>query len=92
MDKKIGDEVFAGTLNGTGTLQIADIHVLPDAGLTDTELLRLVAAVEHPSEHPLPPSSARPAPAVSNFQPWKSFRPSPAAAWPPWSRAASLHR
>jgi heavy metal translocating P-type ATPase len=41
-----------GTLTH-GTPALADIRVLPDAGLTEPELLRLVAAVEFASEHPL---------------------------------------
>jgi cation-transporting P-type ATPase J len=42
----------------TGTLtrgipELAEIHPLPGAGLIDNDLLRLAAAAEHPSEHPL---------------------------------------
>jgi heavy metal translocating P-type ATPase len=42
----------------TGTLtegipELTSIHVLPGTGFTDTGLLRLAAAAEHPSEHPL---------------------------------------
>ncbi|WP_281256021.1 heavy metal translocating P-type ATPase [Amycolatopsis australiensis] len=41
-----------GTLT-RGTPELADIRVLPGAGLTETEVLRLAAAAERPSEHPL---------------------------------------
>ena len=42
----------------TGTLthgipELADIRVLPGTALTDEQILRLAAAAEHPSEHPL---------------------------------------
>ncbi|KAA2265348.1 heavy metal translocating P-type ATPase, partial [Solihabitans fulvus] len=41
-----------GTLT-RGTPELADIRVLPGARFTEHELLRLAAAAEHPSEHPL---------------------------------------
>ncbi|WP_370876701.1 heavy metal translocating P-type ATPase [Amycolatopsis thermophila] len=41
-----------GTLT-RGTPELAEIHVLPGTGITEDELLRLAAAAEHPSEHPL---------------------------------------
>lgn len=41
-----------GTLT-EGTPRVAEIRALPGAGITDTELLALAAAAEHPSEHPL---------------------------------------
>lgn len=45
-------------LDKTGTLtegapRLTQIHTLPDAMLTETALLSLAAAAEHPSEHPL---------------------------------------
>ncbi|MFF8930957.1 heavy metal translocating P-type ATPase [Streptomyces longwoodensis] len=33
--------------------QVTDVHPLAGSGLSEAELLRLAAAVEHPSEHPL---------------------------------------
>ena len=41
-----------GTLT-RGVPELAEIRPLPGAGLTDDDLLRLAAAAEHPSEHPL---------------------------------------
>jgi heavy metal translocating P-type ATPase len=41
-----------GTLT-RGTPELADIRVLPGTRFTEDELLRLAAAAEHPSEHPL---------------------------------------
>ncbi|MFC4002648.1 heavy metal translocating P-type ATPase [Prauserella oleivorans] len=41
-----------GTLT-RGTPELAEVRVLPGTRFTETELLRLAAAVEHPSEHPL---------------------------------------
>lgn len=41
-----------GTLTH-GTPELADIRVAADSRLTEEELLRLAAAAEHPSEHPL---------------------------------------
>ncbi|MFB9235570.1 heavy metal translocating P-type ATPase [Plantactinospora siamensis] len=41
-----------GTLT-TGTPQLADLRPLPDAALSERELLALAAAAENPSEHPL---------------------------------------
>jgi heavy metal translocating P-type ATPase len=41
-----------GTLT-RGTPELADIRVLPGARYTEAEVLRLAAATEHPSEHPL---------------------------------------
>jgi heavy metal translocating P-type ATPase len=41
-----------GTLT-EGTPRVAEIRPLPDTGITDTELLALAAAAEHPSAHPL---------------------------------------
>ncbi|MCT2592222.1 heavy metal translocating P-type ATPase [Streptomyces sp. N2-109] len=48
----------AAALDKTGTLtegtpRVTDIRPLPDAGLTEDELLALAAAAEYPSEHPL---------------------------------------
>ncbi|RFU39755.1 heavy metal translocating P-type ATPase [Actinomadura logoneensis] len=45
-------------LDKTGTLtegapQVTDVRPLPAAGLSEDEVLRLAAAAEHPSEHPL---------------------------------------
>jgi P-type E1-E2 ATPase len=36
-----------------GTPELADIRALPAAGVTEDQLLRLAAATEYPSEHPL---------------------------------------
>jgi heavy metal translocating P-type ATPase len=62
-----------GTLT-VGTPELADLRVLPDAGFTDAALLRLAAAVERPSEHPLAAAIVRAArtgglelPAVREF-------------------------
>ncbi|NKX91409.1 heavy metal translocating P-type ATPase [Nocardia coubleae] len=41
-----------GTLT-RGTPEVAEIHVLPGTALTDDAVLRLAAAAEHGSEHPL---------------------------------------
>ncbi len=41
-----------GTLT-RGTPELADIRPLPDSPFTDEQVLRLAAAAEHPSEHPL---------------------------------------
>ncbi|WTZ54546.1 heavy metal translocating P-type ATPase [Nocardia sp. NBC_01388] len=41
-----------GTLT-RGTPELADISPLPGAPFTEEQILRLAAAVEHPSEHPL---------------------------------------
>ena len=41
-----------GTLT-RGTPELADIRVLPGTQFTEDEVLRLAAAAEHPSEHPL---------------------------------------
>jgi cation-transporting P-type ATPase J len=41
-----------GTLT-RGAPELADIRVLPGTASTDEQILRLVAAAEHPSEHPL---------------------------------------
>ncbi|WP_342768614.1 heavy metal translocating P-type ATPase [Amycolatopsis palatopharyngis] len=41
-----------GTLT-RGTPELADVRVLPGSALNSGQLLRYVAAVEHPSEHPL---------------------------------------
>ncbi|WP_410876975.1 heavy metal translocating P-type ATPase [Nocardia sp. A7] len=41
-----------GTLT-LGTPELADIHVLPDCPIGEEHVLRLAAAAEHPSEHPL---------------------------------------
>ena len=41
-----------GTLT-RGTPELADIRVLPGTRFTEHEVLRLAAAAEHPSEHPL---------------------------------------
>ncbi|MFG3202700.1 heavy metal translocating P-type ATPase [Streptomyces sp. NPDC048192] len=51
-------EVDAVALDKTGTLtegtrRVTDIRPLPGSGLTEDEVLRLAAAAEHPSEHPL---------------------------------------
>ncbi|MFJ4813773.1 heavy metal translocating P-type ATPase [Streptomyces longwoodensis] len=51
-------QVDAVALDKTGTLtegvpQVTDVHPLAGSGLSEAELLRLAAAVEHPSEHPL---------------------------------------
>ncbi|MCH5676867.1 cadmium-translocating P-type ATPase [Streptomyces sp. CME 23] len=51
-------QVDAVALDKTGTLtegtpRVTDIHPLAGSGLTGDELLRLAAAAEHPSEHPL---------------------------------------
>ena len=41
-----------GTLT-TGRPQVADLHVAPDAGLADADILRLAAGIEIHSEHPI---------------------------------------
>jgi heavy metal translocating P-type ATPase len=41
-----------GTLT-EGTPRVAEVHALPAGGVGDTELLRLAASAERPSEHPL---------------------------------------
>jgi heavy metal translocating P-type ATPase len=41
-----------GTLT-RGTPALAEIRILPGAGITEEQLLQLAAATEHPSEHPL---------------------------------------
>ncbi|MCV7089698.1 heavy metal translocating P-type ATPase [Mycobacterium interjectum] len=41
-----------GTLT-RGTPELADIRLLPGTAFTDEQILRLAAAAEHPSEHPL---------------------------------------
>ena len=41
-----------GTLT-RGTPELADIRLLPGSAFTDDQILRLAAAAEHPSEHPL---------------------------------------
>ncbi|MFF3161101.1 heavy metal translocating P-type ATPase [Streptomyces sp. NPDC003273] len=51
-------QVDAVALDKTGTLtegtpKVTDVRPLPGSGLGEEELLRLAAAVEHPSEHPL---------------------------------------
>ncbi|WP_330339334.1 heavy metal translocating P-type ATPase [Streptomyces sp. NBC_00557] len=51
-------EVDAVALDKTGTLtegtpRVTDIRPLPGSGLTEEDVLRLAAAAEHPSEHPL---------------------------------------
>ncbi|MFE5405395.1 heavy metal translocating P-type ATPase [Streptomyces sp. NPDC056580] len=51
-------QVDAVALDKTGTLtegipKVTDVRPLPGSGLGEGELLRLAAAVEHPSEHPL---------------------------------------
>ncbi|MGY0058236.1 heavy metal translocating P-type ATPase [Streptomyces sp. LZ34] len=51
-------QVDAVALDKTGTLtegtpKVTDIRPLPASGLTEDELLRIAAAAEHPSEHPL---------------------------------------
>lgn len=51
-------QIDAVALDKTGTLtegtpRVTGIHPLPGSGLTEDELLRLAAAAEHPSEHPL---------------------------------------
>ncbi|MFI2200437.1 heavy metal translocating P-type ATPase [Streptomyces sp. NPDC020192] len=51
-------QVDAVALDKTGTLtegtpRVTDIRPLADPGLSEAELLRLAAAAEHPSEHPL---------------------------------------
>ncbi|MDX3231087.1 heavy metal translocating P-type ATPase [Streptomyces sp. ME19-01-6] len=51
-------QIDAVALDKTGTLtegtpKVTDIRPLPASGLTGDELLRLAAAAEHPSEHPL---------------------------------------
>ncbi|WP_342213256.1 HAD family hydrolase [Nocardia wallacei] len=48
----------SGRLDKTGTLttgapQVVEVCVLPDRGVGESELLRLAAAAEHPSQHPL---------------------------------------
>ncbi|WP_067831743.1 heavy metal translocating P-type ATPase, partial [Actinomadura kijaniata] len=50
--------IDAVALDKTGTLtegapKVTDVRPLPGSGLTERELLRLAAAAEHPSEHPL---------------------------------------
>ncbi|RCH64208.1 heavy metal translocating P-type ATPase [Streptomyces sp. SDr-06] len=51
-------QIDAVALDKTGTLtqgtpRVTDIRPLATSGLTENELLRLAAAAEHPSEHPL---------------------------------------
>ncbi|MEU5638557.1 heavy metal translocating P-type ATPase [Streptomyces milbemycinicus] len=51
-------QIDAVALDKTGTLtegtpKVTDVCPLPASGLTEDELLRLAAAAEHPSEHPL---------------------------------------
>ncbi|MFF5027356.1 heavy metal translocating P-type ATPase [Streptomyces collinus] len=51
-------QVDAVALDKTGTLtegtpRVADVRPLPGPGLPEDEVLRLAAAAEHPSEHPL---------------------------------------
>ncbi|KAK1182283.1 heavy metal translocating P-type ATPase [Streptomyces sp. NBS 14/10] len=51
-------QIDAVALDKTGTLtegtpKVTDIRPLPASGLTEDGLLRLAAAAEHPSEHPL---------------------------------------
>ncbi|WP_333776368.1 heavy metal translocating P-type ATPase [Streptomyces sp. IBSBF 3136] len=51
-------QVDAVALDKTGTLtegtpRVTDVRVPAGSGLTETEVLRLAAAAEHPSEHPL---------------------------------------
>ncbi|GAA2609642.1 heavy metal translocating P-type ATPase [Streptomyces lienomycini] len=51
-------QVDAVALDKTGTLtegtpRVTDIHPLAASGLSEEELLRIAAAAEHPSEHPL---------------------------------------
>ncbi|MGW3263754.1 heavy metal translocating P-type ATPase [Streptomyces sp. NPDC001056] len=51
-------QVDAVALDKTGTLtegtpRVTDVRPLPGSGLDERELLRLAAAAEHPSEHPL---------------------------------------
>ncbi|MEU2715510.1 heavy metal translocating P-type ATPase [Streptomyces sp. NPDC007205] len=51
-------QVDAVALDKTGTLtegtpRVTDVRPLPGSGLNENELLRLAAAAEHPSEHPL---------------------------------------
>ncbi|MFI1075032.1 heavy metal translocating P-type ATPase [Streptomyces puniciscabiei] len=51
-------EIDAVALDKTGTLtegtpRVTDVRPLTGSGLDETELLRLAAAAEHPSEHPL---------------------------------------
>jgi cation-transporting P-type ATPase J len=41
-----------GTLT-RGTPELADIRLLPGSALTEDQVLRLAAAAEHPSEHPM---------------------------------------
>jgi heavy metal translocating P-type ATPase len=62
-----------GTLT-RGTPELADIRVLPGIRFTEEEVLRLAAAAEHPSEHPLAAAIVRAArtrgidlPAVEEF-------------------------
>ncbi|MFE3166310.1 heavy metal translocating P-type ATPase [Streptomyces sp. NPDC059224] len=52
------DQVDAVALDKTGTLtegtpRVTDVRPLPGSRLAEGELLRLAAAAEHPSEHPL---------------------------------------
>ncbi|MFE6923911.1 heavy metal translocating P-type ATPase [Nocardia sp. NPDC057663] len=47
-----------GTLT-RGTPELAEIHPLPDSQVTEDQVLRLAAAVEHPSEHPLAAATVR---------------------------------
>ncbi|MFG3228801.1 heavy metal translocating P-type ATPase [Kitasatospora sp. NPDC048194] len=51
-------QVDAVALDKTGTLtegtpRVTDLRPLPESGLTESRLLALAAAAEHPSEHPL---------------------------------------
>ncbi len=51
-------QIDAVALDKTGTLtegtpRVIDIRPLADSGMTEEQLLRLAAAAEHPSEHPL---------------------------------------
>ncbi|MFD4427981.1 heavy metal translocating P-type ATPase [Nocardia sp. NPDC058497] len=47
-----------GTLT-RGTPELVEIHPLPGSQITEDQVLRLAAAVEHPSEHPLAAATVR---------------------------------
>ncbi|MGS2810038.1 heavy metal translocating P-type ATPase [Nocardia sp. MW-W600-9] len=47
-----------GTLT-RGTPELVEIHPLPGSDATEDQVLRLAAAVEHPSEHPLAAATVR---------------------------------
>ncbi|WP_438361838.1 heavy metal translocating P-type ATPase [Micromonospora sicca] len=56
MEQLADTDVVAFDKTGTlteGTPRIAEIHLVPGGGYTQDTLLRLAAAAEHPSEHPL---------------------------------------